>query len=470
MRLMFAKNGALLRGALSDSQHCYCQCSSRKWGKPYSTWEKFKPTLASAATRSTSWIVSDNMRLPLLKESNQYHCRNNSSYGRDTRQVSRTDMVSQNQNQPELTGRQEKVLKKVKNKESSTTVFYDSLRIMVKGGTGGNGLPDKGGIGGKGGDVVVVGHKDVTLKKVSSIQGSKRFVASCGADSKFFCFNGMPGKSIAIPVPLGVSVVTELGHKIGEINKHGEKLVVAKGGAGASPSNSFFAEKGQSHHVTLDLKLIADVGFVGFPNAGKSTLLKALSRASPKIASYPFTTIRPNIGVVEFSDYRQISLADLPGLIEGAHANIGMGHKFLKHVERTKVLLFIVDIHGFQLSPQYSHRSALETIILLNKELELYREELTEKPAILALNKSDLPGSYGVIKEVRKILGSRSAYENFLETMPTEFLPENVLMFDKIIPISAKTDPISVNELKNTIRSVIDMYAESTGEYAVTTT
>ncbi len=454
MRLIFAKNGAMLRGALAESQHCYCPCSSRNWTKPYSTWKKYKPTSASAASRigTTSLFVSDSMRLPLIESSQYLYCRDNSSYGRDTGRDSRTGMVPRNQNQPELTGEQERVLKKVKNKESGTTVFYDSLRIMVRGGTGGNGLPDKGGIGGKGGDIIVVGHKDVTLKKVSSIKASKKFVADCGADSKFFCMNGMPGKSIVIPVPVGVSVVTELGHKIGEINKHGEKLVVAKGGPGASPSNGFFAEKGQGHHVTLDLKLIADVGFVGFPNAGKSTLLKALSRASPKIASYPFTTIRPNIGVVEFPDYRQISLADLPGLIEGAHANIGMGHKFLKHVERTKVLLFIVDIHGFQLSPQYPRRSALETIVLLNKELELYKEELTEKPAILALNKSDLPGSYEIIQEVRKTLGSQSAYEKFLETMPTEFLSENVIMFDKIIPISAKTDPISVNELKKNIR------------------
>lgn len=357
---------------------------------------------------------------------------------------------------PQITGQQEKQLKKLKTEKRKSTVFYDSLRIFTKGGTGGHGLPKRGGIGGKGGDIVAVGHETVTLQKISALNPSRRFVAEPGADSKFFCLNGIPGKNTIIPVPLGVSIVTELGHKIGDINRAGEKLVIAKGGTGGNSSNGFSAEKGQSHNVMLDLKLIADVGFVGFPNAGKSTLLKGLSRASPKIASYPFTTVRPNVGVMEFSDYRQISLADLPGLVEGAHANIGMGHKFLKHVERTKLLLFIVDIHGFQLGPNYPLRSCMETIVLLNKELELYNDELTEKPAVLALNKSDLPGSYQIIKEVEKTVSDQSLYEKYLMSLPAELVPENVLLFDKIIPISAKTDPISVNTLKTVIREAID--------------
>lgn len=342
-------------------------------------------------------------------------------------------------------------------KSTKSCMFYDSLRIFVKAGHGGQGLPKMGGIGGNGGNVFVVGNEKVTLKKLYEKYPDKRFHAKPGADSKLFCLYGEPGKSIIIPVPLGVSLITELGHKIGEINAPMEKLLLAKGGVGGSPGNGYSAQAGHSFNLSLDLKLIADVGFVGFPNAGKSTLLKALSRASPKIASYPFTTIRPNIGIVEYSDYRQISLADLPGLIEGAHANVGMGHKFLKHVERTKVLLFVVDMHGFQLSPRHPKRSALETIVLLNKELELYKEELTEKPAILALNKSDLQGSYEVLREVQETLGNQNSYETFLKTLPKEFIPENIMMFDRILPISAAKDPVSVSELKSKIRSAIDI-------------
>ncbi|CAL8083248.1 unnamed protein product [Orchesella dallaii] len=342
-------------------------------------------------------------------------------------------------------------------RKDNTTVFYDSLRVFAKAGSGGQGLPKKGGIGGRGGDVIAVGRSDTTLKEMCQKYPKKRFIANPGADSKFFCLYGEPGKPLTFPVPLGVSIVTEFGHKLGEINKNGEAIVVAKGGIGGCPSNGFSAELGQVHNVTLDLKLIADVGFVGFPNAGKSTLLKALSRASPKIASYPFTTIRPNIGVIEYPDFRQISLADLPGLIEGAHSNIGMGHKFLKHVERTKILLFVVDIHGFQLSPQFPKRSALETIVLLNRELELYKEELTEKAAILVLNKSDLPGSYEKICHIKDTLKDQCTYEKYVKSLPQDYVPDCIMKFDKIVHLSAAKDEISVNQLKYVIRKIIDI-------------
>jgi Obg family GTPase CgtA len=157
-----------------------------------------------------------------------------------------------------------------------------------------------------------------------------------------------------------------------------------------------------------------DIGLVGFPNAGKSTLLKAVSHAKPKIASYPFTTVRPNVGIINYKDLREISMADLPGLIEGAYANKGMGHRFLKHVERTKLLLLIVDINGFQLSPQYPHRSCLETILLLNKELELYNKDLLEKPSMLLINKMDTENAQQKYVEIKDSLQNISGIKSAL--------------------------------------------------------
>ena len=190
---------------------------------------------------------------------------------------------------------------------------------------------------------------------------------------------GSAGADVVIRSPVGVSVVTDQGEVIGDLLKEDDLIVVAKGGPGGNKTTDYMGLRGQARSVKLDLKLIADVGFVGFPNAGKSTLLKAISRAQPKIASYPFTTIQPNLGICEFPDLRRMSLADLPGLIEGASDNLGMGHKFLKHVERTRLLLFVVDVNGFQFKVDTPHRSALDTVLLLNRELELYKEELLTK-------------------------------------------------------------------------------------------
>lgn len=350
-------------------------------------------------------------------------------------------------------------LEKRKKPSKRFANFIDSLRLYVKGGMGGQGLPQRGGAGGRGGDIVVVGSKKegLSLKDVTKACPKKRVSANTGMDSKFFCLYGENAKPVEIKVPLGITIISESGVKMGEINRVGDKVVIAKGGMGGCAGNGFSAEKGQAHTVTLDLKLIADIGFLGFPNAGKSTLLKAISNATPKIASYPFTTMTPNIGIVEFPDLRRISLADLPGLIEGAHANQGMGHKFLKHVERTKLLLFIVDLHGFQLSPHHSHRSALETIVLLNKELELYQPDLTEKPAIVALNKMDKPNSYSIIKKVQETLTDDKLYAEFLDTLPPSFRPEYPVKFEHILPISAAKDVISVGNLKNILRRQLDV-------------
>ncbi|XP_006888622.1 PREDICTED: GTP-binding protein 10-like [Elephantulus edwardii] len=195
---------------------------------------------------------------------------------------------------------------------------------------------------------------------------------------------------------------------------------------------------------------------MGFPNAGKSSLLSRISHAKPVIADYAFTTLKPELGKVMYSDFKQISVADLPGLIEGAHMNKGMGHKFLKHIERTKQLLFVVGIFGFQLSSKTQHRTALETIILLTKELELYDEELQTKPALLAVNKMDLPDAQDKFHELKNQLQNPT---DFLHLFEKNMIPEKTVKFQHIIPISAVTGE-GIEELKNCIRTSLDEQAD----------
>ncbi|MFT7819411.1 GTP-binding protein 10 [Arapaima gigas] len=245
--------------------------------------------------------------------------------------------------------------------------FVDNLRLYVKGGSGGMGLPRLGGQGGRGGDVWVVAQKGVTLKKIKDKHPQKRFLARTGTNSSVWALKGDKGEDQLIFAPPGVVVTTDDQKVLGELNAVGEKVLVARGGHGGTFHTGYLPSKGQARHIRLDLKLIADVGLVGFPNAGKSSLLRKLSHATPHVASYPFTTLKPELGKIMYPDYKQISMADLPGLIEGAHMNKGMGHQFLKHVERTRQLVFVVDICGFQLSPKTPFRSAFETVQLLIK-------------------------------------------------------------------------------------------------------
>uniref|UniRef100_A0A8C9I4G8 GTP-binding protein 10 n=1 Tax=Piliocolobus tephrosceles TaxID=591936 RepID=A0A8C9I4G8_9PRIM len=203
-------------------------------------------------------------------------------------------------------------------------------------------------------------------------------------------------------------------------------------------------------------RFVAGVGANSrFPNAGKSSLLSCVSHAKPAIADYAFTTLKPELGKIMYRDFKQISVADLPGLIEGAHMNKGMGHKFLKHIERTRQLLFVVDISGFQLSSHTQYRTAFETIILLTKELELYKEELQTKPALLAVNKMDLPGAQDKFHELMNQLQNP---KDFLHLFGKNMTPERTVEFQHIIPISAVTGE-GIEELKNCIRKSLDEQA-----------
>uniref|UniRef100_A0A5F9DQH2 GTP-binding protein 10 n=1 Tax=Oryctolagus cuniculus TaxID=9986 RepID=A0A5F9DQH2_RABIT len=334
--------------------------------------------------------------------------------------------------------------------------FVDNLRLFAKGGSGGMGYPRLGGEGGKGGDVWVVAHTKMTLKQLRDKYPQKRFVAGAGANSRVSALKGSKGKDCEIPAPVGISVKDENGKIIGELNKEEDRILVAEGGLGGKLLTNFLPLKGQKRIIHLDLKLTADVGLVGFPNAGKSSLLSRVSHAKPAIADYAFTTLKPQLGKIMYSDYKQISVADLPGLIEGAHMNKGMGHKFLKHIERTRHLLFVVDISGFQLSSQTHYRTAFETIILLTKELELYKEELQTKPALLAVNKMDLPGARDKFQDLMNQLQNP---KDFLHLFERSMIPERTMAFQHIIPVSAVTGE-GIEELKNCIRKSLDEHAD----------
>ncbi|XP_005998563.1 GTP-binding protein 10 isoform X1 [Latimeria chalumnae] len=339
--------------------------------------------------------------------------------------------------------------------------FISNLRLYVRGGSGGNGLPRLGGQGGKGGDVWVVAKKEVSLKKIKDKYPQKRFIAGVGTNSSIRALKGEKGQNCEIYAPVGISVTSDDGKLIGELNKEGDRILIAHGGHGGSFTSNFLPCKGQAKIIRLDLKLIADVGLVGYPNAGKSSLLSKLSYAKPEIASYAFTTLKPEIGKIMFADYKQISVTDLPGLIEGAHLNKGMGHKFLKHVERTKQLLFVVDVSGFQLSYKTPFRTAFETVHLLIKELELYKRELLTKPTLLAVNKMDLPEAKEKLEELMKQLQQP---QDFMHLLPQDMVPETTLHFKNVIPISAATG-YGIEELKSCIRKSLDEQADLEKDY-----
>ncbi|XP_072507634.1 GTP-binding protein 10 isoform X1 [Notamacropus eugenii] len=338
--------------------------------------------------------------------------------------------------------------------------FMDNLRLFVKGGAGGMGYPRLGGEGGKGGDVWVVAKKRMSLKKIKDRYPQKRFVAGEGANSRISALKGEKGLDYEISVPVGITVTDERGQIIGELNKEDDRILIAKGGLGGNLLSNFLPSKGQKRIIHLDLKLIADIGLVGFPNAGKSSLLSRVSHAKPEIADYAFTTLKPQLGKIMYRDFKQISVADLPGLIEGAHMNKGMGHKFLKHVERTKQLLFVVDVSGFQLSSKTKFRSAFETVILLTKELELYKKDLVMKPSVLAVNKMDLPDAKDKFSELVNQLHNPKDFSHLFEK---DEIPGKTVEFQHVIPVSAQTGE-GIEELKNCLRQSVDEQSQEDSE------
>lgn len=295
--------------------------------------------------------------------------------------------------------------------------FVDYVKIHCTSGKGGGGSthyrrekyipkggPD-GGDGGRGGHVIVKGNNQ--LWTLLHLKYQKHIKAGHGAHGSGNLKTGAQGSDVHIEVPLGtIAKDEETGEVLFEITEHGQEEILQKGGRGGLGNNHFKSatnqtpryaqpgEPGEENWRILELKVLADVGLVGFPNAGKSTLLSVVSAAKPEIANYPFTTLRPNLGMVSYRDYRSFVMADIPGIIEGAHAGKGLGLRFLRHIERNSLLLFMVPIDSDDIKQEYQ--------TLLN-ELKLYNPELLHKDRLLAVTKSDMLDDE-LIEEVKKDL------------------------------------------------------------------
>ncbi|MFX4261617.1 GTPase ObgE [Pelotomaculum propionicicum] len=307
-------------------------------------------------------------------------------------------------------------------------MFFDKAKIYVKGGDGGNGcvamrrekyVPEGGpwgGDGGRGGAVIF--RADEGLRTLVDFRYKRHYKAERGRHGEGKNMQGASGGDLIVRVPSGTLIRDDdTGELIADLVRNGQEAVVARGGRGgrgnahfATPNNKApkmaeNGEPGEERWLNLELKLLADVGLVGFPNAGKSTLISQVSAAKPKIANYPFTTITPNLGVVRVEEGRSFVMADIPGLIEGAHAGTGLGHDFLRHVERTRLLIHVLDTAGSE------GRDPVEDFLVTKRELSLYNPVLGEMPQVIAANKMDLDESGKNLNRLREAYGGN--YEIF---------------------------------------------------------
>ena len=331
-------------------------------------------------------------------------------------------------------------------------MFADSARIIIKSGKGGdghvsfrrekyvpNGGPD-GGDGGKGGDVIFI--VDEGLNTLTDFRHRRKYVAQNGEEGRKRNCHGKNGADIIVKVPAGTIIRdAETDKVIADMSGDNTRQVILKGGRGGNGNQHYatatmqapkYAQPGQPGmelEVRLELKVIADVGLVGFPNVGKSTLLSRVTNAQPKIANYHFTTLNPNLGVVDLDEGQGFVIADIPGLIEGASEGVGLGHEFLRHIERTKVMIHMVDAASTE------GRDPIADIYAINKELEAYNPDLARKPQVIAANKIDAIYS--------------GDEENPVELLKAEFEPKGIRVF----PISA----VSGQGLKELLYAVLEM-------------
>lgn len=334
-------------------------------------------------------------------------------------------------------------------------MFADRAKIFIKSGKGGDGHvsfrrelfvaaggPD-GGDGGKGGDIIF--EVDKGLNTLGEFRHVRKFVAQSGEEGGQKLCHGKNGADLVIKVPEGTVIRDDTSGKvIADMSGGRMREVILKGGRGGKGNKNYatatmqvpkYAQPGQQAKelwVTLELKVIADVGLVGFPNVGKSTLLSMVSNAKPKIANYHFTTLNPNLGVVDLNGAKGFVIADIPGLIEGASEGVGLGHEFLRHIERTKVIIHMVDAASSE------GRDPIDDINKINAELEAYNAELAAKPQIIAANKTDL-------------IYVQDGAENPVQRLRDEFEPKGI----KVFPISAATNK-GLEELLYAVRALLD--------------
>ncbi|MDE6699337.1 MAG: GTPase ObgE [Lachnospiraceae bacterium] len=332
-------------------------------------------------------------------------------------------------------------------------MFADSAKIFIKSGKGGDGhvsfrrelfVPDggpDGGDGGDGGDIIF--EVDLGLNTLNDFRHIRKYVAEAGEEGGKRNQHGKNGKDLIVKVPEGTVIKdAETGKVIADMSGDNRRQIILKGGRGGKGNQHYatatmqapkYAKPGKPSrelYVFLELKVIADVGLVGFPNVGKSTLLSRVTNATPKIANYHFTTLNPNLGVVDLDGAKGFVIADIPGLIEGASEGIGLGHEFLKHIERTKVTIHMVDAASVE------GRNPIEDINTINNELKAYNEELLNKPWVIAANKID-----AIYDES----------ESYIQAIKDEFEPQGI----KVFPISAVSGK-GLKELLYHVQGLLD--------------
>ncbi|WP_304341153.1 GTPase ObgE [Metaclostridioides mangenotii] len=324
-------------------------------------------------------------------------------------------------------------------------MFIDKAKIFVKAGNGGNGgisfrrekyVPAGGPDGGDGGrGASVVFEVDLGIRTLLDFKYQRKYLAPSGENGTKRKRSGKNGEDIVLKVPAGTVIRDEAtGLVLADLKDENDRIVVARGGYGGKGNHNFatatrqapnFAKPGtdgEERWIVLELKMLADVGLLGFPNVGKSTFLSLVTKAKPKIANYHFTTITPNLGVVQTKHADSFVLADIPGIIEGASEGIGLGHEFLRHVERTKVLIHIVDISGIE------GRDPIDDFDKINEELKLYNEKLATRPQIVVANKMDILQDEEVYEEFKKTIEARG-YKVFKMSAATREGVDDVITY-----------------------------------------
>jgi len=329
-------------------------------------------------------------------------------------------------------------------------MFYDQAKIYVKGGDGGSGavafrrekyVPEggpSGGDGGRGANISFVA--DEGLRTLVDFRYKRHYKAERGEHGMGKNMHGKGGEDMRVRIPVGTVVKdADTGEILADLVEHGQEVVVAKGGRGGRGNARFMSntnkaptlaengEPGEERYLVLELKLLADVGLVGFPNVGKSTIISQVSAAKPKIADYHFTTLVPNLGVVELEDGESFVMADIPGLIEGAHTGAGLGHEFLRHTERTRLILHVLDVAGSE------ERDPLEDFRIIKEELRQYSPELANRPMLVVANKMDIPEAEDNLQRLREALGDE--YQIFPVSAATgEGLKELIYAIAQLLP------------------------------------